>query len=369
MIIFKTILTIFLLALTLENTNAETKIGTQLVAEGLEHPWSIAFLPDGKMLVTERPGRLRIVQQNGSVSPPILGLPEIFNEGQGGLLDVALDPDFDQNQLIYFSYAEPEGDLAGTAVAKAKLKDNSLENLTVIFRQRPKTDGGNHFGSRLVFAKDGTLFITLGERFDEMDEAQNPANHLGTVVRIYPDGSVPNDNPFIGSPNLKPEIWSYGHRNVQGAALHPQTDELWIHEHGPRGGDEINIPKAGKNYGWPEASYGTHYWMLPIKDNHAAQGYEEPIYHWTPSIAPSGMVFYTGDVFPKWKGNLFVGALAGRYLARLELDGTKITKEEKLLADLDYRIRDVEQGSDGYLYILTDEENGKILRLLPPQSL
>ncbi len=293
---------------------------------------------------------------------PIKGVPAVFAKDQGGLLGLALDPDFSKNHLIYFSYAESQADMAGTVVARAKLVDMALENLQVIFRQQPKTDGTKHFGSRLVFAPDGNLFVTLGERFKYMDQAQQLDNHLGKLVRIRSDGSVPSDNPFVKDQKAKPEIWSYGHRHIQGAAIHPGTGELWIHEHGPRGGDEINIPKPGKNYGWPLASYGIHYWMTPIKKEHAEQGFEEPIYYWTPSIAPSGMMFYKGSMFPEWKGNLFIGALAGKHLVRLVVNEKNVISEEKLLRD-SARIRDVAEGPDGAIYLLTDEENGKLLRL------
>ena len=279
--------------------------------------------------------------------------------------DDALDPAFSKNRLIYLSYAEPEGSKASTAVARAELINGGLEKLQVIFRQLPKTEGAVHFGSRLVFAPNGNLFITLGDRGDYLEEAQRLGNYFGKIIRIRPDGSVPTDNPIVNNSQAKPEIWSYGHRSVQGAAIHPKTGELWIHEHGPKGGDEINIPQPGKNYGWPKASYGSHYNLMPIKDEHAEQGFEEePIYYWTPSIAPSGMVFYTGDQFPGWHGNLFVGALVGRHVVRLSTDGKKILGEEQLLMHTT-RFRDVEQGPDGALYLLTDEENGKLLKLIP----
>ncbi len=354
----------FLLASAAHAQRIQTAFDVTLLSRGLHHPWGMAFLPNGNMLVTERIGRLRIVAPNGNISEPIKGVPAVFSEKQGGLLDVALDPDFANNHLIYLSYAEPAGKAASTAVASAELKDNSLKNLKVIFRQEPKTVGAQHFGSRLVFAPDGNLFITLGDRGDQMEEAQNPGNHIGAIIRIRPDGSIPDDNPFVKDAKAKSEIWSYGHRSVQGAAIHPETGELWIHEHGPRGGDEINIPKPGKNYGWPKANYGMHYSMIPIKDEHAEQGFEEPIYYWTPSVAPSGMLFYTGGLFPGWRGNLFVGTLAGQHLIRLTTGKDKILGEEQLLKNT-LRFRDVEQGPDGAIYLLTDEADGKILKITP----
>ncbi len=339
------------------------------VAGGLEHPWGLAFLPDGRMLVTERPGRLRIVTIDGSVSPPVAGVPAVYETGQGGLLDVALDPGFADNRLVYLSYAEADGKVAGTAVARGRLVEGDaggarLDEVQVIFRQQPKVRGPNHWGSRLVFAPDGTLFVTLGERF-QRDRAQRPDEHLGKLIRINPDGSVPKDNPFAGSSSARPEIWSLGHRNMQGAAINPASGRLWTHEHGARGGDEINIPEAGKNYGWPIITYGRDYTMLPIGEGTAKPGLEQPIYYWDPSIAPSGMAFYTGDAFPAWRGDLFVGALAEQVLVRLEIDGSKITHEERLLRELGERIRDVRQGPDGRLWLLTDSPEGRVLRLEP----
>lgn len=345
------------------------------VAQGLDHPWSLAFLPDGSMLVTERPGRLRHVRRDGSLSRPLDGLPTVDARGQGGLLDVVLDPAFTANRRIYLSYAEPgsgaEAGLNGTAVARGTLSKtlDRIEDLRVIFRQVPKRRSTGHFGSRLVFGRDGTLFVTLGDRQLFRDEAQNPASHLGKIVRIQTDGSAPPDNPFLGRPGYAPELWSLGHRNVQGAALHPETGELWISEHGPQGGDELNLTRAGGNYGWPRISFGCEYGSpvgdcTPVGGATAAPGLEQPAACWVPvSIAPSGMAFYTGDRYPEWRGSLFMGALAGQALWRVELRGAMVVFREPLLAELRTRIRDVRQGPDGWLYLLTDEPRGRILRL------
>ena len=333
------------------------------VAAGLEHPWSMAFLPDGRILVTERPGRLRLVYPDGSLSAPLSGLPPIYAEGQGGLLDVVVDPQFSKRPFIYFSFAEEREGLAGTAVAQAELKGEALENVRVIFRQQPKVSGDKHWGSRLVWGHDGMLFVTLGERFDYSERAQDLTSHLGKVVCIQRDGSPAPGNPFAGRAGALPEIWSYGHRNIQGAALNPDTGALWTVEHGPRGGDELNITEAGANYGWPEASYGSHYTFLPIPDEHAARGFHEPLYHWTPSVSPSGLLFYTGNRFPSWQGSLFAGALSGRCLVRLTVADGHIVGEERLLGDLGERLRDVRQGPDGWIYLLTDDDKGRLLRL------
>ena len=334
------------------------------VAGGLEHPWSLAWLPDGRMLVTEREGRLRIVAADGTVSAPVTGLPEIAATGQGGLLDVLIDPDYAANRTIYFSFAEPGPGGAGTAVARAVLDGMRLANVTVLFRQTPKTRGGRHFGSRLVLARDGTLFVTVGER-GERERAQDTMVNRGQVVRIHRDGSIPRNNPFIGKDGFRPEIWSYGHRNPQGAAFHPRTAELWIHEHGARGGDEVNIVRGGRNYGWPVIAYGRHYSGGKIGEGTRKEGMEQPVHYWDPSIAPSGMVFYTGDKFPAWRGNLLVGALKDQLVARLVLDGDRVVGEERILEALGERIRDVRQGPDGYVYLLTDESDGRILRIEP----
>lgn len=340
--------------------NAEVRVET--VAEGLEHPWALAFLPDGRMLVSERPGRLRLIAANGQLSAPLGGVPEVFAQGQGGLLDVALDPDFANNRLLYLSYAEPGDDGASTAVARARLDGDRLQNLQVIFRQQPKVDGGNHFGSRLAFAPDGKLFVTLGDRF-KFEPAQDVSNEIGAIVRINPDGSIPRDNPFVGRAGAAPAIWSYGHRNIQAAAIHPQTGALWEIEHGPRGGDELNIAEAGRNYGWPLVSWGRHYDGRDIPDPPTRPDLASSIVQWTPVIAPSGMTFYTGKLFADWQGDLLVGGLATKALVRLAQDGK--TAREKARIDMDARIRDVVQGPEGAVYLLTDERRGKVLRLTP----
>ena len=343
-------------------------IQVETVVDGLQHPWALAFLPDGRMLVTERPGRIRVVTPDGKMSPPIAGLPKVFARSQGGLLDVVVDRGFSQNRTIYFCYAEPFGSGARTALARARLADEPyVENLRVIFRQEGPLSTGNHFGCRIVQMPDNNLFLTMGDHFTPRDEAQNLSNHLGKIVRIAPDGSVPNDNPFTGRRGAKPEIWSYGHRNSQGAALNPSSGKLWMHEHGPRGGDEINIPQAGKNYGWPVIGFGIDYSGAKIHEGTSKPGMEQPIRQWTPVIAPSGMAFYTADLFPQWKSNLFIGGLATQTLVRLELDGEKVTKEERLLQELRQRIRDVRVGPDGALWLLTDSANGQLLRLTPGQ--
>ncbi len=343
-------------------------IQVETVVDGLQHPWALAFLPDGRMLVTERPGRIRVVTPDGKMSPPIAGLPKVFARSQGGLLDVVVDRGFSQNRTIYFCYAEPSGSGARTALARARLAEEPyVENLRVIFRQEGPLSTGNHFGCRIVQMPDNNLFLTMGDHFTPRDEAQNLSNHLGKIVRIAPDGSVPNDNPFTGRRGAKPEIWSYGHRNSQGAALNPSSGKLWMHEHGPRGGDEINIPQAGKNYGWPVIGFGIDYSGAKIHEGTSKPGMEQPIRQWTPVIAPSGMAFYTADLFPQWKNNLFIGGLATQTLVRLELDGEKVTKEERLLQELRQRIRDVRVGPDGALWLLTDSANGQLLRLTPGQ--
>ncbi len=335
------------------------------VTSGLTRPWSLAFLPNGDMLVTERIGRLRIIKQ-GILDPrPIEGLPEnIYAAGQGGLLDVVLHPDFEENRLVYFSYAAKSQTGAGTEVARAQFIEGELLNRETIFVVAPKTPGQLHYGSRMVFAADGTLFITTGDRYDRMHDAQDPSNHLGAIVRINEDGTVPGDNPFIHHKHNKPEVYSYGHRNVQGITRRPADNSIWAHEHGPRGGDEVNKLRAGANYGWPAITYGIDYSGAIISDQTHAPGMQQPIVYWDPSIAPSGMTFYQGDRFAHWQGDLFVGALAKKHLRRLVMKGDQVIRQEVLLGGF-ARIRDVRSGPDGYLYILTDENNGKLLRLEP----
>ncbi|MDR1888803.1 MAG: PQQ-dependent sugar dehydrogenase [Zoogloeaceae bacterium] len=336
---------------------------------GLNVPWSLAFLPDGQLLVSERPGNLRLVSRTGNsftVSPPLEGVPKVHARGQGGLLDIVLSPRFADDKTLFFSYAEPTPNGARTAVARAvlDLRNQRLTDVRVIFAQQDELPGHLHWGSRLVFGRDGRLFITLGERFHRRDQAQNLGSHLGKVVRIEPDGGIPADNPFRGRTGAKPEIWSYGHRNVQGAALHPRTGELWTHEHGPQGGDEVNRDLPGRNYGWPVITYGKEYGSgKDIGEGATRADVEPPLWYWVPSIAPSGMTFYTGGAFPRWQGNLFVGALRGE-LSRLELQGDKIVREERLLTGKGMRIRDVRQGPEGGLWLL-EEIEGCILSLQP----
>ena len=334
------------------------------VAEGLEHPWGLAFLPDGRMLVTERPGRLRFVTPDGALSPPLAGVPEVYARGQGGLLDVALAPDFAVSRLVYLSYAEPGEGGGGTAAGRGRLGDDRLEDFRVLFRQVPKSGGGRHFGSRLVFARDGRLYLTTGDRA-EQDRVQDTAIHRGQVIRLEADGAVAADNPFVGRPGHRPETYSLGHRNPQGAALHPETGELWLIDHGAQGGDEVNVVRAGRNYGWPVITYGRDYSGAKIGVGTHKEGMEQPLHYWDPSIAPSGMAFVTSDLFPAWKGSLLVGALRGQMLVRLALEGEKVAGEERLLTDLGERIRDVRQGPDGRVYLLTDSPRGRLLRLEP----
>ncbi len=345
-------------------------VTVETVASGLEHPWALAFLPDGRMLVTERPGRLRIVTRDGRLSPPVAGVPLVNVQKQSGLLDAVLDRDFANNRTIYFCFAEPVNGGGRTALARARFVEDTVPELVdveLIFRQDGPPSTGNHYGCRIAQDGDSNLFLTMGDHEGFRHEVQNLANHLGKIVRIRPNGTVPPDNPFVGRPNVKPEIWSYGHRNSQGAMIHPQSGKLWMHEHGPRGGDELNIPLAGRNYGWPVIGYGTEYSGAKIHASTHKEGMEQPI--WVGSIAPSGMAFYTGELFSAWKGSLFIGGLSSTRLVRLELDGERVVTEEHLLTNLGERIRDVRQGPDGALWLLTDALAGRILRLVPaPQD-
>ncbi len=350
------------------------ELRVETIAGGLVHPWSLAFLPDGRMLVTERPGRMRIVTRAGELSKPILGVPHVFAVAQAGLMDVILDRAFQRNNRVFICYAEPHERGGRIAVAQARLEgaragernDPRLAGLTVIFRQMGSVSHGLNIGCRMVQAPDGNLFVTLGDHFTSKEDAQSLDNHIGKIVRITPEGKAPPDNPFVGRKDALPEIWAYGLRNAEGLAFNPADGKLWEQEHGPMGGDEINIIEKGGNYGWPVVSFGRNYDGSPVgTGRHHAPGMIDPVWHWTPSIAPSGMTFYTGDLFPGWKGSLFNGALKFELVSRLALDGDKVTKEERILQDLRERIRDVRQGPDGALYLLTDNAAGRILRLSP----
>ena len=347
-------------------TTEEHSLRVVKLVERLEHPWALAFLPDGRMLVTERAGRLRVVGKDFKLDPqPVAGLPAITAHGQGGLLDVALHPRHSENGLVYLSYSARGDGGISTEVARGRLAGGKLEDVQVIFRQLPKSGGGQHFGSRLVFDRDGLLYITLGDRGDQR-RAQRPDDHAGSVIRLHDDGTVPKENPYAGKPGWKPEKYTIGNRNMQGAALNPRTGILWTHEHGPQGGDEINIIRAGANYGWPVITYGANYGTgTKIGEGTHKPGMEQPLHYWVPSIAPSGMAFYTGDRFAKWRGDLFVGALRDAMLVRLKLDGDKVVKEERMLKNVLGRIRDVRNGPDGFIYLLTDESNGVLARLEP----
>lgn len=355
-------------AQTIRSDKANFRVS--VVSAGLEHPWSVAFLPDGRYLVSERPGRLRLIGADGRLAPqPVAGVPAVAAVGQGGLLDVVLHPQFADNGWVYLSYAGPGEGGSGTEVARGRLVTDSrgarLDNLQVIYRQQPKSSGRVHFGSRLVFDGAGFLYITQGDR-GEMERAQRLDDLAGKLVRLHDDGRIPVDNPWAGQAGARPEIFSFGHRSMQGAALHPATGELWTHEHGPQGGDEINIARRGRNYGWPIITYGVNYGIgTKIGVGTQRDGLEQPLHQWTPSIAPSGMAFYTGERFPGWRGNLFVGALKFQMLVRLELDGARVVREERLLTSREGRIRDVRQGPDGLLYLLTDAPDGKLLRIEP----
>ena len=338
-------------------------VRSEVVADGLVHPWGLAFLPDGRMLVTERPGRLRIVSAAGAVSEPVSGVPAVYARGQGGLLDVAIDPAFGTNQLVYLSFSEPGEGGASTAVARGRLVGNRLENVRVIYSQVPKLNGGGHYGSRLVFARDGKLFVTAGDRQVGRGRVQDMDNGIGKIVRINTDGTIPPDNPFVGRSGARPEIWSLGHRNAQAATLHPQTGELWTVEHGARGGDELNQPRRGANYGWPVITYGMDYNGSRIGEGSAKPGMEQPVYYWDPVIAPSGMIVYTGDRFPAWRGDFLIGSMNPGALVRLDMENGRVVREERYLGG--GRVRDVQQGPDGFIYVLIDAQDGKLLRVRP----
>jgi glucose/arabinose dehydrogenase len=334
------------------------------VATGLEHPWGVELLPDGGFLVTERPGRLRLVGRDGRLSEPLAGVPEVVASGQGGLLDVALSPSFAQDRLVYLSFAERGAGGAGTAVARGRLGERGLEEVQVVWRQQKVQGGSNHWGSRLVFRPDGTLFVTLGDRYAHRERAQDLGTTIGKVVRINPDGSIPPDNPFVGRAGALPEIWSYGHRNIQAAAL-DSRGQLWTVEHGARGGDELNNPQPGRNYGWPIITYGVDYSGARIGVGTERAGMEQPVYYWDPVIAPSGATFYSGAAFADWRGDLLVGSLRPGLLVRLRIADGRVVQEERYLAELGERIRDVREGPDGALYLLTDSRRGRLIRLEP----
>ena len=334
------------------------------LTDGLEHPWGLAFLPDGRMLVTERPGRLRIVDDGWLTPDPVAGVPEVWEDGQGGLLDVALHPEFAENGLVYLSYASPDDDDEGaTAVARGRFDGNRLEDVEEIYVALPRDDGGRHFGSRLVFA-DGYLFVTAGER-GEPDRAQDLGDPAGSVIRLHDDGRVPDDNPFVGTPGARPELYSVGHRNPQGMTLEAATGRIYAVEHGPKGGDELNLIEAGVNYGWPVITYGKSYMGFKIGEGTHKEGMAQPVHYWVPSISPSGLTIYNADRFPAWQGSFFAGALSAELLVRLEVAGGRVVVEERMLKDLEERIRDVRQGPDGLIYLLTDHPDGMLLRLEP----
>lgn len=339
----------------------------ETVAEGLDHPWALEFLPDGAMLVTERPGTLRVVSANGELSAPVAGVPEVHAVAQGGLLDVAVAPDFAESRRVYLTYAEPTADASRTAAATALLSADRMQltDVEVIFRQQPEFSSRGHYGSRIVFKPDGTIFITMGDRMDRSRElAQDPSNTIGTVARINPDGSIPADNPFVDDPDKADAIWSWGHRNIQAADRHPESGELWTIEHGPAGGDELNNPEPGRNYGWPAVTYGENYNGSPVTEGITQrEDTEQPVYYWDPVIAPSGMDFYTGNAFPGWQGDLFIGGLASARVVRLVFDGERVAAEEWL--PIGARVRDVREGPDGFLYLVTDMDNGKVMRIVP----
>ncbi|MDJ0958658.1 MAG: PQQ-dependent sugar dehydrogenase [Arenicellales bacterium] len=372
MIKFNRRITFILLLCALYNAPADEVVQSEQhdfivesVLSDLDHPWSMVFLADEEMLISERSGSLMLVNTTTGESQYVKGLPEVAAVGQGGLMDIALHPDFSTNGLIYLSFAASDGSGTGTEVARGKLVGNELRDVETLFAALPKSGGGRHFGSRLLFDPEGFLYITLGDR-GKRPQAQALTTHPGSIIRLNEDGTVPVDNPFVKQSRVRPEIYTYGNRNVQGIALQPGTNRIWAHEHGPQGGDEVNIVVAGTNYGWPIITYGKNYGTgTDIGEGTHKEGMAQPVYQWTPSIAPSGMAFYSGDMFPHWQGDLFVGSLKFQLLVRLEVDGDKIVAEEQLLQRRFGRIRDVRVGPDGLLYLLTDESDGQLLRLQP----
>jgi glucose/arabinose dehydrogenase len=348
-------------------TTVESSAGPIAVTEvtgGLVHPWGMDWLPDGRMVVTERPGRVRLVDADGALSAPLAGAPEVFAEGQGGMLDVRVDPAFADNRRLWLAFSEPGAGGASTALGHGRLEDGRIADFTTVFRMEPKHDGQNHFGARIVFAEDGSIFLTLAERY-EFDPAQDLADHLGTIVRVMPDGAPHPDNPFLDRAEAQPEIWSYGHRNIQAAALEPDTGRLWVAEMGPRGGDELNLVERGANYGWPEVSWGSHYNLLPIPDPPSRPEFTDAVKQWTPVIAPSGMTFYTGGLFEAFRGDLLIGGLQSQGITRLELDGTAVVAEELIV--LGDRIREVAEAPDGAIHVLVDRGDGAMWRLAPAE--
>jgi glucose/arabinose dehydrogenase len=355
---------LLLFSLLLIPLNVAAKVNAVKIVDGLEHPWSMVFLPDGEILVSERSGQLRRIQHGKLHPKAITGLPHINENGQGGLLGLALHPQFASNRWVYFAYAGQDEETGfSTHLARGHYQDGVLSDVQALFAAKPKSFGERHFGGRIAFDRAGDLYLTLGDRGDQ-DEAQNLASHHGSLIRLHDDGRIPADNPFVNTPNALPEIWNYGHRNMQGIAIHPQTGAVWTHEHGPQGGDEVNIERAGANYGWPVISYGEEYGGGVIGAGITEQpDMKKPVLYWTPSIAPSGMTFYTGDTYPGWQGSLLVGALKDKLISRITLDGDRYASEERLLEDVVGRIRDIQQAPDGYLYVLTDETQGALYRL------
>lgn len=350
---------------TLLSIRVDAQYDIEAVAEGLNFPWSIAFVPDGSMLVTERRGTLRVIRDRKLLESPIRGVPDVYVAGQGGLFDVVVDPDFESNQYVYLTYAHGDRDANATRVARAELDGNTLTNLTILFTATPPKSTPHHFGGRMVFLSDRTFLLTTGDGFNYREAAQALDNHLGKVVRLNRDGSVPDDNPFVGQAGALPEVWSYGHRNPQAIVLDPERDVVYLHEHGPRGGDELNVIEPGRNYGWPAISHGIDYSGARISPYTELPGMEQPLAYWVPSIAPAGMAYYDGTLFPAWRGNLLVAALVEQSVRRVDIETGRVVGQQILFEDLGHRFRDVRAGPDGALYLLTDSEAGTVLRVAP----